>query len=108
MDFSVKYPSMATSSWTFPSADGNFADALNASISGWSVAMNIHFVHATGEEVVAELEIGQSYITEISFMVPAGTQNLRLLVSTVVVGPGRLMIGSEDSWFHQKTYFAIA
>ena len=39
------------------SSDGNFAASLNASISGWTRAMGIHFVRATGDEVVAELEI---------------------------------------------------
>jgi 1,4-dihydroxy-2-naphthoyl-CoA hydrolase len=39
------------------SPDGNFAIALNASITGWTQAMGIHFVVATGGEVVAELEI---------------------------------------------------
>jgi 1,4-dihydroxy-2-naphthoyl-CoA hydrolase len=38
--------------------DGNFAAALNASTAGWSAAMGIHFVRATSDEVVAELEIG--------------------------------------------------
>jgi 1,4-dihydroxy-2-naphthoyl-CoA hydrolase len=39
------------------SPDGNFAAALNTSISGWTRAMGIHFVVANGDEVVAELEI---------------------------------------------------
>ena len=39
------------------SPDGNFAAALNASASGWNRAMGIHFLHATADEVVAELEI---------------------------------------------------
>lgn len=37
--------------------DGNFALALNASASGWNRAMGIHFIHATSDEVVAELEV---------------------------------------------------
>jgi uncharacterized protein (TIGR00369 family) len=40
------------------SPDGNFAAALNASNTGWNVAMGIHFVHATADEVIAEMEIG--------------------------------------------------
>src|SRR3954466_12400365 len=39
------------------SPDGNFAVSLNTSISGWTRAMGIHFVLATGDEVIAELEI---------------------------------------------------
>ncbi|HEY5030276.1 MAG TPA: PaaI family thioesterase [Candidatus Angelobacter sp.] len=38
-------------------SDGNFAAALNASASGWNGAMGIHFVRATADEVVAEMEI---------------------------------------------------
>lgn len=41
--------------------DGDFAAALNASTSGWNAAMNIHFVRATADEVVAELEIGPTH-----------------------------------------------
>jgi len=41
--------------------DGNFADALNSTITGWSAAMGIHFIRATAEEVVAEMEIGPSH-----------------------------------------------
>ena len=42
-------------------ADGNFAAALNASTSGWNRAMGIHFVVATADEVVAELEIAAQH-----------------------------------------------
>src|SRR5215469_18142021 len=38
--------------------DGNFAPALNAVRSGWNEVMGIHFVHATADEVIAEIEIG--------------------------------------------------
>jgi uncharacterized protein (TIGR00369 family) len=37
--------------------DGNFAPALNAFPGGWNEAMGIHFVHATADEVIAEIEI---------------------------------------------------
>jgi 1,4-dihydroxy-2-naphthoyl-CoA hydrolase len=44
------------------SPDGNFAEALNArSQGGWSHAMGIHFLHATADEVIAELEIGPAH-----------------------------------------------
>ncbi|HEY2914771.1 MAG TPA: hypothetical protein VGK21_15505, partial [Candidatus Angelobacter sp.] len=43
------------------SPDGNFAVALNTSISGWTRAMGIHFVRATGDEVIAELEITEQH-----------------------------------------------
>jgi uncharacterized protein (TIGR00369 family) len=42
--------------------DGNFAAALNARKIGWSAAMGIRFIRATGDEVVAELEIGPSHL----------------------------------------------
>jgi 1,4-dihydroxy-2-naphthoyl-CoA hydrolase len=41
--------------------DGNFAAALNASPSGWNQAMGIHFVSATADEVVAEMEIAEHH-----------------------------------------------
>lgn len=45
-----------------PAGDGNFAAALNARSSGsWSAAMGIHFLHATADEVVAELTIGPEH-----------------------------------------------
>jgi uncharacterized protein (TIGR00369 family) len=36
----------------------DFAQALNDSLDGWNKAMGIHFVRASADEVVAELEIG--------------------------------------------------
>jgi 1,4-dihydroxy-2-naphthoyl-CoA hydrolase len=41
--------------------DGNFAAALNSSITGWSAAMGIHFIRATADEVTAEMEINSSH-----------------------------------------------
>src|SRR5215472_10042557 len=43
------------------SADGNFAGSLNSSLGGWSAAMGLHFVRATADEVVAELQIGPNH-----------------------------------------------
>jgi len=43
------------------SSDGNFAAALNEPSSGWNAAMGIHFVRATADEVVAELEIAEHH-----------------------------------------------
>jgi len=39
-------------------SSGDFAANINASLQGWDAAMNIHFVRATADEVVAEVEIG--------------------------------------------------
>ena len=41
--------------------DGDFAPALNLSITGWTVAMGIHFIRATADEVIAEVEIGPQH-----------------------------------------------
>ena len=43
------------------SPDGNFAAALNHTNSGWNVAMGIHFILATADEVIAEMEIGPQH-----------------------------------------------
>jgi uncharacterized protein (TIGR00369 family) len=39
------------------SPDGNYATALNAAAGGWNHAMGIHFLRATADEVIAEMEI---------------------------------------------------
>ncbi|MDB4937512.1 MAG: hypothetical protein JWP87_4484 [Labilithrix sp.] len=39
----------------------DFAPMLNGSIDGWNSAMGLHFVSASKDEVVAELEIGPSH-----------------------------------------------
>jgi len=39
-------------------SSGDFAANINASLQGWDAAMKIHFVRATADEVVAEMEIG--------------------------------------------------
>lgn len=43
------------------SAQEDFAASLNGSLGGWNVAMGLHFVSATQDEVVAELEIGPQH-----------------------------------------------
>jgi 1,4-dihydroxy-2-naphthoyl-CoA hydrolase len=52
---------MSNSPGLSASPDGNFAAAINASSSGWNLAMGIHLVHATGDEVIAEMEIGPQH-----------------------------------------------
>jgi 1,4-dihydroxy-2-naphthoyl-CoA hydrolase len=44
------------------SADGDFADSLNAALGGWVAAMGLRFIHATAESVQAELEIGPHHL----------------------------------------------
>jgi len=41
--------------------EGDFAPALNARRGGWNEAMGIHFVHATADEVIAEIKIGSHH-----------------------------------------------
>jgi 1,4-dihydroxy-2-naphthoyl-CoA hydrolase len=41
--------------------DGNYAAALNAANSGWDAAMGIHFLRATADEVIAEMEIASQH-----------------------------------------------
>src|SRR5579864_4048750 len=43
------------------SADGNFADSLNAVLGGWSAAMGLRFIYASADNVKAELEIGPDH-----------------------------------------------
>lgn len=52
----LKCTTMTTPALT-ASPDGNFAAALNAATGGWNLAMGIHFVRATADEVIAEMEI---------------------------------------------------
>jgi 1,4-dihydroxy-2-naphthoyl-CoA hydrolase len=48
---------MTTRSGLTAAPDGNFASAINAGASGWNQAMGIHFIRATVDEVIAEMEI---------------------------------------------------
>ncbi|HZI57937.1 MAG TPA: PaaI family thioesterase [Verrucomicrobiae bacterium] len=41
--------------------DGNFAASLNSLNRGWDTAMGLHFVRATADEVIAEMEIGEQH-----------------------------------------------
>ncbi len=40
-----------------PSPDGDYSVALNARLDGWNAVMGLRFVHATPDEVIAELDI---------------------------------------------------
>jgi uncharacterized protein (TIGR00369 family) len=40
-----------------PSADGDYSASLNAACDGWNKAMDIRYVRATGDEVIAELTV---------------------------------------------------
>ncbi len=50
---------------------------------------------------------GEFYLSELDFDVPAGAGDLRLLIRSVPAWQDRLVIGDENSWLHQKTYFQL-
>lgn len=62
---------------------------------------------SSGTPLTTDLIPGQSYTSELSFVVPAGASSLRLLVGSVGGWPDKLVIGHENSWLHKKTYFEI-
>lgn len=43
---------------TAMNAEADLSEMLNAGLDGWNAAMGLHFVRATGDEVVAEVHIG--------------------------------------------------
>jgi hypothetical protein len=62
---------------------------------------------SSGIPLNTDLIPGQSYTSDLSFVVPAGASGLRLLIGSVGGWPDKLVIGDENSWLHKKTYFAI-
>jgi hypothetical protein len=62
---------------------------------------------AAGSPLSAPLIPGQSYTTELTFQIPSGARDLRLLVTTTPQWPDSVVIGDENSWLHKKTYFAL-
>jgi hypothetical protein len=53
------------------------------------------------------LKPGESYTTQVDFRIPKDAGGLRLLLNTIPQWPDRLVIGDENSWGHEKTYFAL-
>lgn len=49
----------------------------------------------------------ESYVTQFVFRVPKDAGGLRLLLNTAPAWPDHLVIGDENSWLHQKTYFGL-
>ena len=39
----------------------DFAATMNESLTGWNKAMGLHFVRASADEVVAEIEVGEQH-----------------------------------------------
>lgn len=40
----------------------NLASQINGRLGGWAGAMSLHFTHATGDQVVAEFEVGEQHL----------------------------------------------
>lgn len=51
---------------------------------------------------------GQSFTADLVFDLPVGVEEPKLLITQRTILPDRLMIGSENSFFHGKVYFRIA
>ena len=64
---------------------------------------------STGTPLTTPLIPGQSYITELEFVVPqsAGVTNMRLLLTTTPYWDEAFQIGDENSFLHKKTYFSL-
>jgi hypothetical protein len=60
-----------------------------------------------GVPLMQPLVPGESYISELSFTVPAQAQQLKLLLRTQPGFPDQLVIGNENSWLHKKTYLSL-
>ncbi len=65
-------------------------------------------VASAGTPLMTPLKPADSYTTQIEFVVPRDASGLRLLINTVAQWPDRVVIGDENSWLHQKTYFALS
>src|SRR5882757_5426463 len=44
-----------------PGTDGDFSASLNRRLDGWLKAMSVRFVHATADEVTAEIDVGPQH-----------------------------------------------
>ena len=63
--------------------------------------------HMEGMALSTPLRPGQAYTTAISFDIPAGAPDLRLLVLSANSFPERLLIGNENSFLHRKISFRL-
>ena len=64
-------------------------------------------VSSAGTALMTPLVPGESYQTELRFHVPKDAAGLRLLIRTTPGWPDHFVIGDENSWLHEKTYFAL-
>src|SRR5215472_10468781 len=64
-------------------------------------------VSSSGASLRTPLKPADSYTTQLEFSVPKDASGLRLLLNTTPAWPDHLVIGDENSWGHEKTYFAL-
>ena len=64
-------------------------------------------VSSSGTSLMTPLRPAESYMTQLEFSVPKDATGLRLLLNTTPAWPDHLVIGDENSWGHEKTYFAL-
>ena len=64
-------------------------------------------VATTGTSLMTPLRPADSYKTQLEFRIPKDASGPRLLLNTIPQWPDRLVIGDENSWGHEKTYFAL-
>lgn len=81
--------------------DENVAAILNASLDGWNAAMGLRFVHATRDEVVAELDITDVHRQPYGVVhggVYAGIIETVASVGAAIhaIGIGRPVVGLEN------------
>jgi len=64
-------------------------------------------VSSGGTGLMTPLRPAESYTTQFEFRVPKDVSGLRLLLNTAPAWPDHVVIGDENSWLHEKTYFAL-
>lgn len=62
---------------------------------------------SSGPQLTTALRPGQSYTTEFTFEVPAGSRDPRLVLLSKAKFPERVMIGNENSFLHRKVSFRL-
>jgi hypothetical protein len=64
-------------------------------------------VTTEGTPLLTPLKPADSYTTDLAFQLPPQAKGLRLLLRTEPAWPDHLVIGDENSWLHEKTFFAV-
>jgi 1,4-dihydroxy-2-naphthoyl-CoA hydrolase len=64
-------PKMTKPSETNEGISQNFASQINGRLGGWAAAMGLHFTHVTGDQVIAEFEVGLEHLQAYG-IVPGG------------------------------------